>query len=61
MKKITVVTEKCVQIGPVQFRMKRCSKNYDISTPVSDMLAWAESLGIKDATINDLIYCDYEE
>ena len=61
MKKVTVVIEKCVQISPEGFRIKRCSRNYDISSPVSEMLAWAESLGVKDATINDLLFCDCEE
>ena len=61
MKKVTVIIEKCVQIGPVHFRMKRCSRNYEVCSPISDMLAWAESLGIEDATINDLTLCDYDE
>lgn len=59
MKEITVVIEDCVQIGPNDFRMKRFSRNFCISCPIKDMIEWAESMGIKGATVNSLTFYDY--
>lgn len=58
-RQVTVVIEECVQIGPDDFRMKRYSRNFSVDRPLKDMIAWAENMGIKGATVNSLTFYDY--
>lgn len=59
MKMITATIRDCVQIGPDDFIMKGYSRNFSTDRPISDVINWAQNMGIKNATINEITFFDY--
>lgn len=58
-KEIMVTLSQAVQCGENEFKQVRVSRGFAISRPIEDMLSWATAQGIKNATINDLIFSEY--
>lgn len=59
MIEVTAVVEICQQVGPEDWHMKRFSRNFSVDRQISDLISWAENMGVKNATITDIILCDY--
>jgi len=58
-EQVAVVIEEYVQIWMEEYRMKRFSRNFAVTRSIKDMITWANSIGIKNATVNDLVFYDY--
>lgn len=56
---VTVIIERCVQVGPNDFRVVRVARNFSVSRSLADILAWASSAGLENPTVNDLMFCQY--
>lgn len=56
---ITATIQLAEQIGPDTWQMKRYSRNFEAHRSLSDVVGWAQSMGIKNATINDVVLHDY--
>ena len=50
--KFCAIIQKAVQVGPEDWEMCRTVKIFDIGTPISTVLVWVRSTGIKDPTVN---------
>jgi len=59
MKIITAVILNCEQIGPDNYKMKNYSRNFSSDCPTEYIIKWAENMGVKNATINSVILCEY--
>ena len=56
---VTAVITQCVQVGPDAFVMKNISRNFPGNRSIDDILKWAESEGIQNPDINDVLLCKY--
>lgn len=52
--KIVAVISILEQTGPDSFKMNRFSRGFAANRPIQDIIKWAENMGIKNATINDV-------
>ena len=49
----------CEQIGENEFIQRRFGRVFSADRSISDILQWAENMGIKDADINNIQFSDY--
>ena len=57
--KVCAIVNKCVQVGPEDWKMKPTTRIFDTSRPISDVLEWVEAMGIKNPTCNDFVLADH--
>jgi hypothetical protein len=48
-----------VQIATASGQVVYFSRNFDDSRPISNIISWAENMGVKNPTINDIIFSDF--
>lgn len=59
--KLVCTISACIQVGEDEFVQHRMSKVFDKKCSIEEMLSFAESCGIKNPQINDLILSDLAE
>ncbi len=58
-KQIVVTLSQPVQIGAYEWRQHHVSRTFVVSRSIGDMLSWAESEGVKNPHISDLLLSEY--
>ena len=56
--KFVATCREAVQIGPDECRMESVSKVFNMNQSMSEVISWAESQGIKGASVNSVTFSE---
>lgn len=52
---------EAVKIGSEDWRMESVSKVFHINQPLSDVLEWAERMGVTGASVNSIVFSELDD